>query len=256
MSFTAGALLVASAMLAAVLVFLEVGRRLAAKARAGEPMAEATGPVESAVYALFGLLIAFSFSGAAGRFDHRRDLIVVEANAIGTAYLRIDLLPAEQQPALRAMFRQYVESRIASYRALPDVDAAKAEFERSIALQNAIWTRAVPAARSTGNPAVLTLVVTALNEMIDITTTRLAAMRTHQPIGISAVLLGLTLAASLVAGYSMGTNPRRSWFHALMFAVVIVVSLYVIHDLEYPRLGFIRVDAADRLLVEVLQGMK
>jgi hypothetical protein len=256
MTFTVGALLVVSALLAGVLVFLELGRRLAARAGPPETAGEGAGPVEGAVFALFGLLIAFSFSSAAARFDHRRDLIVIEANAIGTAYLRIDLLPADQQPALRDLFRRYVESRIASYRALPDVDAARAEFQRSIGLQTEIWSRAVPAARSTGNPGVLTLVVASLNEMIDITTTRLAALRTHQPLGISVTLLGLALAASLLAGYSMGTSRRRSWFHSLMFAVVIAVSLYVILDLEYPRLGFIRVDAADRLLVEVLQSMR
>jgi len=256
MHFTVLVLLVAAGMLAGMLAFLALGRWLAGRRRAhDEEAANGGGTIEGAVFALFGLLIAFTFSSAAARFDHRRELILSEANAIGTAYLRVDLLPAEAQPALRVLFRQYVESRLATYRKPANVAATGAELERSAALQAAIWNAAVSAARATGNPATQTLVVSALNDMIDIATTRLAATRTHVPNAIMAMLLGLALAASLVAGHAMG-GRRWSWFHALAFALVATATIYVVVDLEYPRLGFIRVDDADRLLREVLQGMK
>jgi hypothetical protein len=247
----------AAFLFVAVVAMLEVGRRLALRRAARDGESPGTGALAGAVYGLLALLIAFTFSGAASRFDSRRQLVVEEANAIGTAYLRIDMAPPAAQPALRDSFRRYLDARIGVYRKLPDIAAARAELDRATQLQGEIWTQAVAACRMPdSHPSLVMLLLPALNEMIDITTTRLAALRTHQPLGISVTLLGLALAASLVAGYSMGTSLRRSWFHSLTFAVVIAVSLYVILDLEYPRLGFIRVDAADRLLVEVLQSMR
>ena len=101
-----------------MLILLEVGRRIGARRLAEDPEgAEAgVGTVEGAVFALLGLLIAFTFSGAASRVDTRRQLIVEETNNIGTAYLRLDLLPVEALPGLREKFRLYVDTRLEVYR--------------------------------------------------------------------------------------------------------------------------------------------
>ena len=101
-----------------VLLCLEVGRRIGIwrSAHAAEGTAAEGRVVEGVVFGLLGLLMAFTFSGAAARFDTRRQLIVGETNAIGTAYLRLDLLPTAAQPAFRARFRQYVEARLEVYR--------------------------------------------------------------------------------------------------------------------------------------------
>ena len=99
------------------------------------------------MFALLGLLIAFTFSGALTRFDERRGQVVAEANAIGTAYLRIDVLAPSTQPRLREAFRKYVDSRIATYRKLPDLQAAEHELQQSQQLQTEIWAQAVAAVR-------------------------------------------------------------------------------------------------------------
>ena len=117
------ALLLVIGLFFGMLVLLEVGRRIGIRRLAKDPEgAEAgVGTVEGAVFALLGLLIAFTFSGAASRFDTRRQLIIEETNDIGTAYLRLDLLSAEAQPGLREKFRQYVEhgwKSIGNYRTL------------------------------------------------------------------------------------------------------------------------------------------
>ncbi len=87
---------IALALFAGMLLLLDIGRRIGARRRAQDAggAGAGTGAVEGAVFALLGLLVAFTFSGAASRFDARRALVVEEANAIGTAYLRLDLLPA------------------------------------------------------------------------------------------------------------------------------------------------------------------
>jgi hypothetical protein len=258
MAFATATLLAALGILVGMLGCLELGRRIGLRLRAveGDRADAAAGAIDGAIFALFGLLIAFTFSGAASRFDERRAQIVVEANAIGTAYLRVDLLPAETQAPVRALFRNYVRSRLATYRSLPDLQAARAEYDRSIALQSEIWRKAVAAARSTGSPAVLSLVVSALNDTFDIATSRLAAARTHVPREILALLIGMALTAALVVGYATSANQRRAWFRTSLFAIVITAAIFIILDLEYPRFGFVRIEAADVALDEVLQQME
>ena len=236
------------------MVFLfETGRRIAEN-RGGAP--SGSGVVDGAVFGLLGLLIAFTFSGAVSRFDTRRHLVVDEANAIGTAYLRLDLLPQSAQPALRESFRRYVDSRLAVYQKLPDVRAAKEELARSTSLQSEIWAQAVAACRADAPPSAAMLLLPALNEMIDITTVRTVAAETHPPTIIFAMLAALALASSLLAGHSMVGTSTRSWLHMLVFAATMAIAVYVILDLEFPRLGLIRLDAFDKVLVEVRQSMK
>jgi hypothetical protein len=242
-----------------LLLILEVGRRIGTRRLAEDPEGARTGlsAVDGAVFALLGLLIAFTFSGAAVRFDARRQLVVEETNAIGTAYLRLDLLPAAAQPPLRDSFRRYVDCRLEVYRKLPDIEAAKAELAKANALQGEIWSQAVAACRAEeASSSATMLLVPALNQMIDITTTRTMAAQMHPPLVIFAMLAVLALAGALLAGYGMAGGKRRSWIHMLGFAIIMAVTVYVILDIEYPRLGLIRVDAFDQALMDLRQSMK
>lgn len=250
--------LLAAALFVGMPLAMEIGRRVRqAHAHQGTPAGEAgTGPLDAAVYALFGLLLAFVFSGAAGRFDHRRALITEEANAVGTAWLRLDLLPAESQATVRPLFRDYLESRIEMYQVFGDESAGAALYRRGSDLQQRIWDAAIAGAKDTGSPAVLSLLVPALNAMFDISTTRLAATRTHPPMIVYVMLVLVALAASFLAGMAMGESTRRPWPHIIAFTFVISATTYVILDIEVPRLGFFRIDAADALLIDLLENMK
>jgi hypothetical protein len=238
-------------LFAGMLLMLEVGRRIGIRRRVRDPDGGETGlgALDGAIFGLIGLLIAFTFSGAASRFDKRRELIVQEANNIGTAYLRLDLLPASTQPALRDDFRQYVNSRLVVYQALSDVEATKAKLAESKLIQAEIWKRAVAATKTAevnGN-AVTSLVLSSLNEMIDITTTRTVALQTHLPPIIFIMLAVLVLVGSLISGYGMAGAKERNWLHVLSFTVLMMGVIYIILDLEHPRLGLIRVDEFDQL---------
>jgi hypothetical protein len=240
-----------------MLGLLELGRRLGARRLAQDPdgIRMGAGAVEGAIFALLGLLIAFTFSGAASRFDTRRQLVVQEANAIGTAYLRLDLLPAATQPTLRDLFRRYLDSRLEVYRTLPDLAAAQEALGKSAKLQSQIWAQAVAACvAQSGAPATM-LLVPALNEMIDITTTRTMAARIHPPMVIFGMLCALMLASALIAGYGMAGSKSRSWLHMFGFAATLALAVYVILDIEYPRSGLIRIDAIDRVLVDLRESM-
>lgn len=241
-----------------MLFFLEIGRRLGLRRRPKESEGErgGLGTVEGAVFALFGLMIAFTFSGAASRFNEKRMLVAEEANCIETAYLRVRLVPQEAQPALRELFRNYVDSRLETYRKLPDMEAAELEMTKSKKLQDEIWTRAVAATPlSTAHPAGGWLLLPALNNMIDIATTRTMALQLHPPRIIYGLLFGLGLVCSLLAGYRMSSGQQRSWLHILGFTLLTVIIVYVMLDVEYPRTGLIRLESADQLLLKVREAM-
>ncbi len=251
--------LFALALFVGMLILLSVGRRIGTRHLAIDPKGARTGAgtIEAAVFALLGLLIAFTFSGAVSRFDNRRNLIVEEANAIGTAYLRLDLLPDGAQPALREEFRRYVEYRLAVFRKLPDVQASNAELAAATVLQGKIWSQAVAASQAEGaTPSAPMLLLPALNQMIDITTTRAMALQLHPAHIIFGMLFLVALASALLAGYAMAGGKDPKWLHVIGFALVIPLTVYVILDIEFPRFGLIRVDAFDQALVDLLKSMK
>jgi len=248
---------VAAGLVLAILVFLVIGRRLGARAIARGGVHAGVGSLEAAVFALLGLMIAFTFSGALERFDKRRAQVVDEANAIGTAWLRLDLLPASAQPKVRETFKAYVDSRIATYRKLPDLAGARAEFSRSLQVQGELWSQTLAALRQRGSPpSAELLVVPAMNEMINFSTLRIAATQIHPPSVIYLMLIVLALAAALLSGYQQAGEQGFDWLHKVAFALTVALTVYVILDIEYPRLGFVRIDAIDNVLVDVRAGMK
>ena len=167
-----------------------------------------------------------------------------------------NLFPEAAQPQIRADFRAYLDARLAFYKDL-GTNPAKAldELGLSEKLQTKIWSECLRAAKQASSPAVLTLIVGSLNEMIDITTTRLVALQTHPPMPIYVTLVLLTLASSLIAGFGMGDTDQRPSLHTLVFAAALTVTVYTIIDLEFPRVGIIRVDRYDQALINQRNSM-
>jgi len=251
MSQILGAVLLIAVLFSGIIVCLEIGWRAGRR----RPSA-GLGAVEAAVFGVMGLLMAFTFSGAATRFDSKRELIIREANAIGTAYLRLDLLPPDAQPPLRDLFRRYVDARLSFYRNILDAERSRTDEAMWLGLQGEIWTGAVNATRDQTALSARFLLLPALNDMIDITTTRAAARRMHPDKAIFAMLGVAVLAGALLAGWGMAANSERSLLHVVAFALLMTSAVYVILDLEFPRIGFLRIDAFDTFLVDVRRSMK
>jgi hypothetical protein len=160
------------------------------------------------------------------------------------------------QPELQGLFRRYVDSRLDTYHKLPNIEAAEVEVARSKKIQREIWIKAVAATQlKDSHVDAGKLLLPSLNSMIDITTTRGMALQTHPPNIIYVLLFGLGLICAMLAGYRMAIGQRRSWLHILSFAVITVIIVYVIIDVEYPRAGLIRLQAFDQLLVDVREAM-
>ena len=257
MSFTLLGFLTVFGMLAGTLGLLEVGRRLGLRRLARDPESAkaGAGAMEGAVFGLMGLLIAFTFSGAGTRFDTRRAVAIEEVNCIGTVWLRLDLLPASAQPPLREKFRQYVDARLAFLRTVPDIAAAEAEQTRAGVLQTEIWTQAVAACRDSASSPATMLLLPALNQMFDIATTRTTGMEMHPPVIIYAMLALLVLAGALLAGYGMVRARSTTGFTR---SPLCWCSCWRSMSLrfELPRVGLIRINAIDRVLLDLRESMK
>ncbi len=257
MSLTLEAALAAATLFLGMMVLFELGRRFGARRTLRDPNAKVDGgPAEAAVFAILGLLLAFTFSGAASRFEARRHLITQETNAIGTAYLRIDLLSVDDQAPLRALFVQYLDNRLATYSAPNDAKATQAKLQDAQVLQGKIWSMAVVASQKEPAGHAARLLLPAINDMIDITTVRMAATENHPPSIIFLLLAGLSLVTALMVGYVGCTSSSANRLPIILFAATMAVTLYVILDLEYPRLGMIRVDAADHSLRDLRDSMR
>jgi len=238
----------------------ELGRRVAAHRMRIDPegVRIGAGVVEGAVFGVLGLILAFTFSGASNRLDLRRQQIAQEANAIGTAWLRLDLLPPDDQPPLREAFRRYLDARLAAHREVDTHhgDPGKSELQHAGELQGDIWRLSLTTCERDARAMPCLLLLPALNEMIDITTSRTMAARTHAPGVIFGLLFAIALLSATLAGYAMAGARRRQWLHMVLFAAITAITTYVIYDLEYPRTGLIRLDAADQVLLDLRASMR
>ena len=142
------------------------------------------------------------------------------------------------------------------YRSFPDIAAVKQQLAKANGLQLDLWRQAIAAVRADGAPPQAAVVVLpALNAMIDITTTQTMAAQLHPPSIIFVMLFALALVCALLAGYGMADRKSRSWLHMLSFAFVISAAVFVILDMEFPRLGLIQVDAFDQALADLRESM-
>ena len=256
---------VALAMFAGSLAIMEFGRRLGARRLSAEGSAAMAGlsAVESAVFALMGLLLAFTLSGALQRYDERRALIIHEANAVSAAYDRLEMLEESSKTELRAKLRTYVSGRIELYRlpigfsAVENASVYDATQLANISkVRTELWDGAVAACSRAPTTSPCNLILPALNEAYDAARERAGANERHPPRIIYIMLFGLGLGGSLLAGFGMGAAEKRSIVHMVTFAAAMSLALYIITDIEFPRQGLITVDAFDKFLEQALNSMK
>jgi hypothetical protein len=247
--------LTAALLFGGLVLALEAGCRagLRSARKEGEKSGGQIGAIQGALFGLLGLLLAFSFAGAATRYLERQDLIVQEANAIGTSFLRADMLAEEHRSALRAALREYTGHRIAvAKRIQRSVDAADlAEVER---LQGRIWSAA--SAGVTDRPASMLAVLEPINDVIDLHSLRMAAGRKHIPVLVMGLLVACSVLSVAVIGYGNGIAGKRHAPLALSLAFLIAAALWITIDLDHPRAGLMRLSDAplEELKLEAPRG--
>lgn len=250
-------ILFAAGLFGGVLACLRIGWRIGRKRleTLGEDGQAGLGALDGAVFGLMGLLIAFTFTGAATRFDARRSLVTEHVNAIGTAWLRLDLLAEPEREKARDGFRRYVDTQLEIVKNAGDDDAVLAGMARLSTVQQEIWDTLVHAARTDKSLPLSQVVLPPANDMFDLSTSRFMAAQQHPPVAVFLMLGLLVLVSGLLAGYGMAKAERQSTLHLFGFAAIMALSVYLILDIEYPRLGLVRIDSFDRAIIELRQSM-
>ena len=252
MQFEGQSILVGALLFVGMIILAELSARRA-RAEAGPEASTGGGVVESSLFALLGLLLAFSFTGASSRLDHRRDLVVSEANALGTAALRLDLLP---DPTLaRQAMSGYIQTRLDYGAALSSQgDLAKAWKTTQLA-QEELWKTVLISADSTKVDQVEVLVLPPINEAFDLASERHVMTQVHLPWPVDALLAILSLLCAWIGGRALHSKAWPAVLIRCSLALVVSLTLLLVKDLDHPRLGFIRVDSSDQLLREVKDSL-
>ena len=192
--------------------------------------------IHTATLTLLALIIGFTFSMAVTRYDQRKNYEEAEANAIGTEYVRVDLLPVEDAARVRQLLKQYLDQRIEFYETPDDRKVRKinADTEK---LQAELWSILLPAASSQPN-AVIALAVSGLNDVLNSQGYTQAAWWNRIPLGAWALMGLIAIASSLLIGFG---ERRKGMLLLPILPVIVSVSFLLIADIDSPRGGIIRV---------------
>ncbi len=206
--------------------------------------------IQITILGILGLLLAFTFSMAATRFDLRQQFVVEEVNAISTTYLRAQLLPEPQKDAIQNLLRQYVDTRIeAVYGGKLRESLAKSEV-----ILGHLWSQTVSIDQKKIAPVILALFVNSLNSVIDLNTSRVSALEIRVPALILLLLLACGGMATVVTGYGCGLRNRRNIIPVSMILLLLAIVLIMIIDLNQPKAGFIRV--RQQSMINLQQDLK
>jgi hypothetical protein len=236
------AIMLASALL--IFAMNEVGFRLGLKKGPGLGAQDPSAVVQGTAFTVLALLLGFSFALALGRFDARRSALVREANAIGTTYLRTQLLDAPTATAVRADLRVYVAHRITFARADANPEQRADADAKSAGEQRDLWQLAMQAARRDPRSTMVPLYLAALNDAINLSVEERAVLSAHIPDVVIIGLLLIAFIASAMMGYGFGRQGQRAIIFKALFAIMLAIALGLILDLDRPQRGLIRVNLA------------
>ncbi len=252
--FIAGFLFLGMATIWEVFYRLGAKNRPRAKARLdGEALS--LGSIDTAVGGLLALILAFSFSMAAERFDMREEVIVKEANALGTAFFRCSFLMPEEQSGCRRDLARYGRLRVQFFEAGHDLGRLQEVIEKSEDLHHAIWDRVERSVPQRDTPSVAQLIVS-LNELFDLNTDRVAAERRVVPQEITVITIALCFAWSAFAGYAFGLTSNRQFGAWLAFAAFVTLVVLTTLDLDRPGRGFIRPTRGNSVMEDVAKQLE
>ncbi len=248
---------IAAVLLVTMLVAIEVGYRIGArhKDRGNDDLKEHVNGLQSAVLGILALLLGFTFSLALQRFDERSQAVVGEANAIGTAVLRVQLLPAPLHADTQAQLRDYVDLRVRASAIPLDDHAAVAQMRaQAEQAQARLWSRAREAAELDTAAYTPILFIESVNALIDAFASREAALDRHVPELVLWLMHVTFLMAAGIVGYAAGFAGHRPSLVSTIMVGLIVVLVFIILDLDRPRRGLIQVDHAP--LVDLQASLK
>lgn len=207
-----------------------------------------TNAVVGAILGLLAFLLALTFSMAAERYNVRRENVLHEANAIQTTYLRADFLPEAERGEVRRILREYVAHRAGGMTAVMSPEG----LARSTILQNQLWaiTARVGVNHNSESTA---LFITSVNETLDLSAIRLAALRNKIPSNVWLMFAIVTFFSMIAIGYEFGLTEKRSWTATLLLVLAFTSVIVMIADLDSPQAGLLQI--SQQPLIDVLNAI-
>ena len=187
---------------------------------------------------LLGLIIGFTFSMAINRYDQRKNYEEAEANAIGTEYLRADLLPAADAAKVRPLLRDYLDQRILFYESR-DQQELQRVTQRTAKLQADLWSGVRVPAAAQPNPA-LALVLSGMNDVLNSEGYTQAAWWNRTPIGAWGLMAAVAICSCTLFGYIVH-RAAEGFIRLLILPIVLSIAFFLIADIDSPRSGAIRI---------------
>lgn len=248
---SAPTLLVAIIVFILIIGFYLLGHRVRKRAIKKDPEQSKIDlkAINGMLLGLLGLLLAFTFGMSNSRFNTRRELVIEEANNIGTAILRTDIYPDSVRKLLRANLKDYVEERITFYQSGMDVEKMVTHYRKADELSKKVWSIAATYAKTDDITTRTSQLIPALNNMIAITTTRRAAGEGTIPDSIVYFLFILCCCAAFLLGYDH--KDKIDWIVVTGFAIMLSATVFNIIDLDRPRSGLINMDVPNQKIVEL-----
>lgn len=237
--------LIAAVLLASMVLAIEVGYRFGRLVRgsATEPSKAHVNSIQASLLGVLALLLGFTFSLALQRFDSRSEAVVDETNAIGTTYLRSQLLPSSARNDAGSLLRRYIDLRVqAGAVTLARESERESLINESNEVLDRLWRLAMRAAQEDGSMVTSGLFIQSLNEMIDSYGRRDAELKRHVPEVVLFLLYAAFLMTGIVVGFAAGVADHRASFATYVLISLIVVLTFIIVDLDRPRRGLIRID--------------
>jgi ribose/xylose/arabinose/galactoside ABC-type transport system permease subunit len=242
--YNVNSILLVAILMALILIVYEICFRIGRffQRKTDQEIKSQTNTIQVGILGLLALLLGFTFNMALQRFDNRSHAIINEANSIGTAMLRTQLLPKPYDSLAYSLLQQYVDLRLK----ISTNDLTKIEERTSInketdELQKKIWETSIKAAEIDPRPVTTGYFITSLNDVIDSRGERNAILQRHVPEVILFLLFLVFIINGALMGYSSGLGLKRAYIPTVMLTILIVMVVFIIIDLDRPKRGLIKV---------------
>ncbi len=236
---------IAITLFIAIVLFNELGFRAGrfVQSRTDNEVKALTGSIQASILGLLALLLGFTFSMSMQRYDNRSMALIDEANAIGTAVLRIQLLPVEQQQQANRLFKEYIDLRVSIGKLdLTRQDERDAYNNKITTLQSELWALAIAATNIDPRPVTTGAFVKSLNDVIDAQGKRNALLQMHVPEVVLILLFIVFISSGGIMGYSAGLSGKRMVAPIILVSLLITLIVFIIIDLDRPKRGLIQVN--------------
>lgn len=243
--YSYSSIVIAIALFIAIILFNEMGFRVGRYHQDNNDaeVKALTGSVQASVLGLLALLLGFTFSMSMQRFDNRSMALIDEANTIGTAILRVELLPDNFKAEAAEHLKRYVDLRIAIGQLDLTKQAQRKTYNDEITeVQNKLWSLAILATNEDPRPVTTGAFVKSLNDVIDSQGKRNALLQMHVPEVVLLLLFLVFISSGGIFGYSAGLSGKRVFVPIAMISLLITLIVFIIIDLDRPKRGLIQVN--------------